>query len=801
MRNSKPLIGLLSLALVLALLVVTRAQYSTDLSAFLPSSPSARQQLLVKLLRDGPASQLILVAIAGSDDDTRARLSHALAERLRMGSTFSLVANGEEANFSRDREILFQHRYAISQEIVPEHFTVAGLTNAMRKNLALLGPSLGILGSDLLAHDPTGESQQILEQLTFVSSPSYHAGAWVSSDGSRAVLLIRTAAAGSDTGAQQRAVEIIRTTFNQINKRRPSGESAARLVMSGPGVFAAEAHTTIQREVTRLSVVSMFLIGILLLAVYRSTRLLILGFLPVVSGALAGLVAVALTFDVVYGITLGFGITLIGEAVDYSVYLFIQTARPETIRGAGGEWKTTNWPTVRLGMLTSVCGFLSLLPSAFPGLAQLGMYSAVGLVAAALVTRFVLPSMLAEGQISPPLERLTLTFPKVVAGLRRANYGLVVLSALALWILWQHRGSLWSHELSALNPVPVADQLMDGTLRADLRAPDVRYLVVVAGIDRDTVLRGAEQVGIELHTLVSRGDIAGYDSPSRYLPSRQTQTERRNSLPDPRVLRDRLSKAADLAGLRASELSPFLQDVEAARRAAPLTRADLQGTSLAAGVDALLVHLSNQWTALIPLQAVSTGPHALSIDRTALRATLGSGSLPGAVVTVLDIKAEADALYEQYLRGAIRLSSLGLAAIILLLLAALRSAKRTAKILMPLALSALFVTAGFALMHRQMNIFHLIGLLLIFAIGSNYALFFDRSAILDKPGDGSRTLTSLLVANLATVISFSVLATSSVPVLAALGMTVAPGTFLALIFAAILIRGSADGSSSLVHAG
>ena len=45
-------------------------------------------------------------------------------------------------------------------------------------------------------------------------------------------------------------------------------------------------------------------------------------------------------------------------------------------------------------MLTSVCGFASLLPSGFPGLAQLGAYSISGLIAAAAVTRFVLPELL-----------------------------------------------------------------------------------------------------------------------------------------------------------------------------------------------------------------------------------------------------------------------------------------------------------------------------------------------------------------------------------------------------------------------
>jgi predicted exporter len=79
-------------------------------------------------------------------------------------------------------------------------------------------------------------------------------------------------------------------------------------------------------------------------------------------------------------------------------------------------------------------------------------------------------------------------------------------------------------------------------------------------------------------------------------------------------------------------------------------------------------------------------------------------------------------------------------------------------------------------------------MLLIVAVGSNYALFFDRNSEQPQRGSVPLTLASLLVANLATVIAFGVLASSSVPLLADLGSTVAPGTLLALLFAALMAR-------------
>jgi len=88
----------------------------------------------------------------------------------------------------------------------------------------------------------------------------------------------------------------------------------------------------------------------------------------------------------------------------------------------------------------------------------------------------------------------------------------------------------------------------------------------------------------------------------------------------------------------------------------------------------------------------------------------------------------------------------------------------------------------------QLTILHLVGLLLIVAIGSNYALFFDRAAAQADAQERARTVASLLVANLTTVMGFGALAFSSVPVLAAVGSTVAPGALLALLFSAVLAR-------------
>jgi predicted exporter len=139
-------------------------------------------------------------------------------------------------------------------------------------------------------------------------------------------------------------------------------------------------------------------------------------------------------------------------------------------------------------------------------------------------------------------------------------------------------------------------------------------------------------------------------------------------------------------------------------------------------------------------------------------------------------------------------SLLGAAAIALLLLASLRSPRRVFEVLAPLA-AAVAITAGaLVLSGSRLTMFHLVGLLLVVAIGSNYALFFERQAPLG--GDRERTIVSLLVANVTTLGGFGLLAFSRVPVLHSIGLTVALGTALALVCSAVLSRQDAPGRTA-----
>ncbi|MBY0268426.1 MAG: MMPL family transporter [Burkholderiales bacterium] len=756
--------------------VISRSQFTTDLSAFFPRSPTAAQQLLLDQIRDGLASRLILVGIEGADAPARAKLSKQMALRLRADPAFVSINNGEPVNSERDQAFLFDHRYLLSPAVTPERFSVDGLRAALEDSIDLLSSSAGLLVKSLLPRDPTGEMVQLLGQFNSASRPRMIDDAWASRDGARALLVVQTRASGADIDAQQDAMASIRKAFDAASAATP----AASLVMTGPGVFSVTSRDTIKSQVSRLSALSFLLIAVLLLLLYRSFVALALGFLPVITGVLAGVAAVSLGFGTVHGITLGFGTALIGEAVDYSIYLFVQSGRGGADRR---HWIRQFWPTIRLGVLTSLCGFAALLLSGFPGLAQLGLYAIAGLAAAAVVTRFVLPHLLPENFQIRDVSATGLLLSRLLlraAALRRAAILLLVACAILFW----HRAGLWNDRISSLSPVSRGEVELDAKLRADAGAPDVRYLVVVSGANQEVALQSAERASAVLQAQVDQGGLAGFESPSRYLPSLATQESRRASLPPPGVLETRLAQAVQGLPVRAQLFAPFLTDVAAAIGRPMLRAADLEQTSMGMAVAALLIQRNGHWSALLPL----TAPKGGGINAGRIQAALSAANLTD--VLFVDLKAESDRLYSGYLNEAIVLSLGGVLAIIVLLLLVFRSFTRTASIIAPLLAAIITVTAGLALFGQQLIILHLVGLLLVAAVGSNYALFFDRVAGASAPVILPGTLASMLFANLTTVAGFGLLAFSSVPILQAMGVTVAPGVILALVYSAIFARPS-----------
>ena len=767
------------LACVLAcVFVITRAEFNADLSAFLPRSPTPAQQVLVEQLRDGVVSRLILIGIEGATPQALAQSSKQLAKQLRQQDNFVSVNNGEDTGAEKDREFLWRNRYVLSPAVAPDHFSAASLRHALEDDLQMLGSPAGALLQRILPNDPSGELLRLIDQLAGPARPATRDGVWFSSNGERALLVAQTRAAGFDIDAQERALALIRSDF--ANAMNGAGVSGQKLLMTGPGVFAVSSRENIKGDAWRFSLIATALVAAMLLALYRSPAVLLLGLLPVASGALAGVAAVSLGFGSVHGITLGFGATLIGEGVDYAIYLFTQIAPGATPRGT----LTRIWPTLRLGVMTSICGFSVMLFSGFPGLAQLGLFSIAGLIVAAAVTRWVLPAMLPPGFVARAVSTVA---PRLSALVRRApaaNIPLLVTIVCAMVFLVVRQGPLWNDDLASLSPIPLSEKNLDGQLRRDIGAPDVRYMIVATAGSQEGALEASEKIAAVLQGLAKQGLIEGFDSPAVYLPSRAAQRARLAALPAPTDLRENLQQALRGLPFRAGLFEPFLADAATARGQSLLDRGSLQQSSFALKLDSLLVKRSDGWAAMLPLRGVTD---ADAVSREIAR-------LQEPTVVLLDLKRDAEQLFQTYRHEVVTHSLAGVAAIGALLFASLHSVRRALGVLAPLAAAVIVTAAILVLGAGTLSIFHLVGLLLVVAVGSNYALFFDRQTA--SAEDQERTLVSVLFANLSAVIGFGVLAFSKVPVLHAIGSTVGIGAILSLVFSSILIARPPAGTAA-----
>ncbi|WP_076997140.1 MMPL family transporter [Variovorax sp. KK3] len=777
-RRIALVLGIWLLLLAAGVMLIARTHFSADLTAFLPASPDERQRVLIEQLQSGIASRTVFIGIEGGKDAAqRAEVSRAVGASMRESKLFDQVQNGDTSEWKDSGTWVFDQRYRLAPDITPERFTADGLRDSIVDTLSMLGTPAGNLIKPLLERDPTGETQRIAEGLIPASSPRSEQGVWASRTAPRALILATTHAAGSDLDAHALALERVQSAFAAAT--RDMGGAGPHLQMSGAPVFSVQSRDKIKAEAIHLAMVGGIVMGVLLLLAFASPRALVIAMLPVATGVVGGTAAVSLVFGEVHGLTMGFGSTLIGETVDYAIYYLIQ-ARGAAVPGTGWQrWRDIHWPTVRLGLLTSVCGFAALVFSGFPGLAQLGVFSLAGLIAAALVARYVLPVLAPDGATGMGMRRqMARVAGVIVRALPRLRYVFVALGAAALaLVLWQG-GHLWRAELSAMSPVPKAAQDLDEALRNDIGTSDGGTLVVIRGADEQAALRNTEQASAKLEALVDRGELAGFESVTRVLPSEATQAARVASLPDAATLKARLAEATAGLPLPASRLEPFLADVEKARAQPMIHRADLESGPLGAVVNALMFQRpGGGWSTLISLHPGER------FDSARLAAALAD--VPE--VQVVNVGDELSGLYKRYLHEAFVQVMLGALAVVVLLGIYLRSARRLIAVCEPLLVAVLLTLGGLALLNVPLGILHLVGLLLVVAVGSNYALFFDQLRETGRADED--TLASLMLANLTTVVSFTLIAISDIPALSAIGRVVAPGALLALLLSAAFARG------------
>jgi predicted exporter len=731
---------------VLALAVLGwRLQLSYDLGLFLPRGGDLEQQVVIGQLTSGPGSRLMLIGLSGDDRDALARASRAVRERLAVDPAFTQVQNGESSEDPASIPgTLGRYRFLLTDVDWSTQGLAAALGERMRDLAFGGGPEL----IDLVSADPY---LAVIGTLEGLAPAALSDAPWFTADGT-AVLLAETAAAASDIAAQQRAVAGVRAAVAGLQ----AGQSLD-VDITGPGAFGVELQQTIRAEAGFRSTLAVAGLLLVLLVAYRRLRLLPLAGLPLGFGFLCGLAVTALVFGQVHGITLAFGFTLLGIAIDFPLHLFSH-ARREAPRRA----MERIWPTLRAGAASTLLAYLAMALSGSPGLAQLGTFTAAGLAGAVAVTRFWLPDLL------PPAP------PAADGGgptraPRLAWLPALLVAAAAITGLYVAAGGVpWHDAPESISPVPAQRLAADHRLRSALASVDLRYQVAVTGATVDEALVKTERLEKALAGLRGEGLLTDWRAVTRLLPSQATLAARQQRIPEPAELSARLEGAASATPFDPAAFTPFLDAAASARDLPPLQPDDYLGGPLGAWVGSRLVAVDGGWVSLVSLVEPDAGALAERLGAVAPEARW------------IDIREASSGLFATFRSGVLR--AIGVAAVLMALLLALQRLRfaRIAWLAVTVG-AALTATAWLAvLLHGPLTIVHLVALLLVFGLGLDYALFFSRA---ESDDDRRSTRHSVLACTASTTLAFGILGGSSIPFLHYIGVTTALGSLLSFALA------------------
>ena len=731
--------------------VARHLKISSDLRDFVPPARTADQKLLLDEIGKGPGSRLLLLAISGAPQAQLAALSRGLDDALAHDPGFAHVANGGN-DLAEIASNLLPYRYLLSPTLDTHRLDAAYLRAQLQQRIEDLSSPAASMLEPWLRRDPTLETLKLAKLWAPPHQPKRVDGVWFSDRG-EALLVAETKAAGFDPGAQAAAIASLKKHFAAL-----PGAVQAKLVISGPGWFGVQASRHTRAEADRFGAITTVGFVLMLLLAYRSAVPIVVTALPLLSGAVIGFALLALIFGHAHGITVAFGFTLLGVAQEYPLRVFSH-------RRIGVPTSTCVrelWPLLATAIVSVCIAYLAFFASGVAGLQQLAVFTIGGLVVAGLCTRWLVPLVV------PPAKRDMVATPGLAAAwhflahLPRPRWLPWLVAAAGVAVVVFAPGKLWQNDLSALTPIPQAELQRDARLRAALGAPDVRYLLVLRAPTAEGVLALSERIAPRMQQLAAQHAVAGFELPSRYLPSAATQRARQSKLPDAAALQAALQQAMQGLPFRAGVFAPFVADVEAARKLPPLTPEKFEQSPLGARLESMLVQQGDGWVGLGSLSGVN--------DPAAFAAL--TQETHGAV-HLLDLKGSTESLIVAY-RHRI-LIALGIAAVLLCVAVtlALRSPRRALHVLGPMTLATLLVLVVLRAAGIPLSLFHLVSLTLAAGLGLHYALFFER-----RTGDERedlRTLHATLVCVASALLVFGVLALSSVPVLRAIGLTVALG--------------------------
>jgi predicted exporter len=754
--------------------VALRYAVTTDVSVLLPPDDNGELLALTRQVAESELGRTMVLTLTAADESKLVAASSDFEAALRKESRvrpqlLSLEGGPAEGTERAIYDLYHPRRFgflADSAAAARQQLAPAGLAAAaLRLKQRLAQPMSPLLGR-LAPSDPLLVLPRLFERLERAQANTLRVqdGRFVTPDGRFAVLFLRTRARGFDADAQAPFLAGVATTFKRLNAAYGGKLS---LEQSGVNRFAVRARDAISGDIQRVSTLSMLGLGALLFLLFRSLRLMAVASVPLGAGLLAGLAACLAVYGRVHGITLAFGSSLLGVALDYVEHVYCHQAVAPDPAGPRGTLRHIA-PALITGAATTLLGFLALGGSGFRGLQEVALFSSVGLVGALIATFTMLPALLPRA--APPVklrEHTVAWLARMFVALRARRRLLWVLPAAALAVaclgLPRVRMST-DFTLGQVDPRLLAE---DQRVRERVARFDQTRLVIATGGDDEAALRVNDRVRALLEQAVAQHELGGFRGVAELLPSAQQQRSVseavRATLGDGQAL---ISAYAE-SGFRPAAFGPFLQALTGPE-SPPLTFADLARSPLAPMVRPFRVPLHAGVGFVTFLREVSNPD----------RLTRQLAQLPGA--RFIDQQTQFRRAHQAYQQRTLELLVAGTLGVLLLLAVRYRDVRKTLAAFLPSLLGAAVTVACLAFTGRALDLVALAALLMVISMGVDYGVFLvDASETEDEP---TTALLSIFFAATTTVLGFGLLALSEHPMLSTIGMT----TFIGMTVCALL---------------
>lgn len=729
----------------------------SDLLALLPAED---RDPLVQQAKTHMAEQVSgrVVILAGHADPAQARRA---AAALRD----SLMADGllADAGDVPDAEALrrlgaayYPHRAGLLSPADRDALLAGNAEPLAQRTLSQVFGVGGMANAKLLAGDPFLLLPTFLTTLPVPASRLALVDGWpsVSEDGITWVLVSGRLRGHAYGLADQQAFG---AGYDKAARAAADAAPGLRLLRLGAVFYAQAGAASAMAETSFIGTASTIGTVVLILVVFRSLSPLILSLLAGGIGLLCAFSATLAVFGTLHTSTAVFGATMVGVTVDYSLHYFSRVFaghadRADRLRHIGTG--------VGLGLLTTVIGYGVLAVAPLPGLRQVAVFSALGLIASCLTVVLWFPALdrAADRPLPRALGWLGAGFWSLwdnPAGRNARRLGLaltVVLAGLGLMML---RVDDDVRRQQALDPALAAEQAQ---IQRILGFSQGGQFYLIAARDTEAALQQEERLGERLAALRADGAVGEWRSPARFVPSAERQAD------NARLVRARLD-GAPVAELAAAV---GLGMTVPAAKPEPLQLAQVTATG---GVPVL------------PGLVLAEGVHLVALDHAVDVARLRQAASGLDGVTFVDPVADMGRLLGTYRERAVGL----LAVSLLLMLPPLmwRYGVRGGLWLMVPPVAALALTPLLlALIGLPFTFFAAMALVLVASAGVDYAVFCAESGADRDPV----TIVATLLATVTTILSFGLLAFSEVSGIRSFGAVMLVGIALSALFAPLAGR-------------